>query len=97
MQRQACLYLYSGEAAFQASQPTLALRQHLGVQTQVLDAREVAALEPALAPLFARAAAALAAARRQAAAVLWCAGRHVHAGWCGLLRCLCLAMVILEM
>ena len=54
VQRQACLYLYSGEAAFQSSQPTLALRQQLGVQTEVLDAREVAALEPALAPLFAR-------------------------------------------
>jgi len=54
VQRQACMYLYSGEAAFHASQPTLALRQRLGVQTQVLGPDEIAALEPALAPLFAR-------------------------------------------
>jgi len=51
-----CLYLYSSMAAFEASKPTLALRRKLGVQARILDKAEIAALEPALQPLFARGA-----------------------------------------
>jgi glycine/D-amino acid oxidase-like deaminating enzyme len=49
-----CLYLYSSTANFEASRPTLALRNTLGVKTRVLDKAEVSALEPSLQPLFER-------------------------------------------
>lgn len=49
-----CLYLYSGAAAFAASQDTLALRRSLGVACQVLAREEIQQLEPALAPIFDR-------------------------------------------
>jgi D-amino-acid dehydrogenase len=47
-----CLYLYSSAAAFEASKPTLALRQRLGVHSRILGSTAVQALEPALQPLF---------------------------------------------
>nr|WP_315428617.1 FAD-dependent oxidoreductase [uncultured Albidiferax sp.] len=49
-----CLYLYSSAANFEASLPTLELRNALGVKTRVLDKAEVSALEPSLQPLFER-------------------------------------------
>lgn len=49
-----CLYLYSGAAAFAASQETLALRRSLGVATEVLGRDEICRLEPGLAPIFDR-------------------------------------------
>ena len=51
-----CLYLYSSQAAFDASRPTLELRHKLGVQTRILNKPEICALEPALQPLFERGA-----------------------------------------
>ena len=51
-----CLYLYSSAAAFEASQATLDMRRRLGVQSDILGAAEIAALEPSLSPIFERGA-----------------------------------------
>ena len=51
-----CLYLYSSMAAFEASLPTLELRNKLGVKSRILNRPEICALEPALQPLFERGA-----------------------------------------
>lgn len=53
---QECLYLYSSQAAFEGSLPSLELRRKLGVRARILDQAEVQALEPALQPLFVRGA-----------------------------------------
>ena len=49
-----CLYLYSNAASFDAARPALDLRKKLGVAFDVLGADDIRALEPALAPIFAR-------------------------------------------
>jgi glycine/D-amino acid oxidase-like deaminating enzyme len=49
-----CLYLYSNTASFDAARPALDLRQQLGVAFDVLDGRDIRALEPSLAPIFER-------------------------------------------
>jgi D-amino-acid dehydrogenase len=49
-----CLYLYSSAANFEASKPTLALRNALGIKSRVLQKAEVRTLEPSLQPLFER-------------------------------------------
>ncbi|MEY4267119.1 MAG: hypothetical protein RIS90_1654 [Pseudomonadota bacterium] len=49
-----CLYLYSGAAAFAASESTLALRRSLGVNFTVQGRDDIARLEPGLAPIFDR-------------------------------------------
>ena len=49
-----CLYLYSNTASFDAARPALDLREKLGVTFNVLAADDIRALEPALAPIFAR-------------------------------------------
>jgi glycine/D-amino acid oxidase-like deaminating enzyme len=49
-----CLYLYSNAASFDAARGALELRQKLGVAFDVLAAREIRSLEPALAPIFER-------------------------------------------
>ncbi|TDN61857.1 FAD-dependent oxidoreductase [Paraburkholderia sp. BL10I2N1] len=49
-----CLYLYSSAASFDASRPTLDLRQQLGVAFDVLAAADIRQLEPSLAPIFER-------------------------------------------
>lgn len=54
IRRRECLYLYSGAAAFQASQSTLDLRRSLGVAFDVLGRQEVQQLEPQLSPIFDR-------------------------------------------
>ena len=54
IRRKECLYLYSGVAAFSASEPTLALRRSLGVNFTVVGREEIRQLEPQLNPLFDR-------------------------------------------
>ena len=54
IRRKECLYLYSGAAAFRASEPTLALRRSLGVHSAVVSREEVRQLEPQLNPIFDR-------------------------------------------
>ena len=49
-----CLYLYSNAASFDAARPALDLRKKLGVAFDVLGGDDIRALEPALAPIFAR-------------------------------------------
>ncbi|WP_322049935.1 NAD(P)/FAD-dependent oxidoreductase [Paraburkholderia bannensis] len=49
-----CLYLYSSAASFEAARASLALRESLGVRFQTLEGDAIRALEPALAPIFAR-------------------------------------------
>jgi glycine/D-amino acid oxidase-like deaminating enzyme len=49
-----CLYLYSSSASFAAAQASLALRESLGVRFRTFDRAGIAALEPALAPIFER-------------------------------------------
>lgn len=49
-----CLYLYSNAASFDAARPALDLRKKLGVAFDVLCGDDIRALEPALAPIFAR-------------------------------------------
>jgi len=56
IQPQECLYLYSSEAAYAGAQAGLDLRRALGVPIQTLQAAEIAALEPGLAPIFVRGA-----------------------------------------
>ena len=56
IQPQECLYLYSSEAAYAGAQAGLDLRRTLGVPIQTLQAAEIAALEPGLAPIFVRGA-----------------------------------------
>ena len=56
IRRRECIYLYSSEATFEASKPTLELRRRLGVTTRILDKGEIAAMEPSLQPLFERGA-----------------------------------------
>ncbi|AZY95522.1 FAD-binding oxidoreductase (plasmid) [Paracoccus sp. Arc7-R13] len=51
---QECLYLYGTETAFAAARPDLDLRDQLGSAFDLLGPSEVRALEPALAPRFAR-------------------------------------------
>lgn len=53
---QECLYLYSSEAAYAGALAGLDLRRTLGVPVQTLQASEIAALEPALEPIFVRGA-----------------------------------------
>ena len=54
VRRSECLYLYSGAAAYRASEPKLALRRSLGIECRVVDPEEVQQLEPQLAPIFER-------------------------------------------
>jgi glycine/D-amino acid oxidase-like deaminating enzyme len=54
IRRKECLYLYSGAAAFRASEPALALRRSLGINFHVVSREEVQQLEPQLNPLFDR-------------------------------------------
>ena len=49
-----CLYLYSGAAAFRASEPTLTLRRSLGVDFSIVSREQVQQMEPQLSPLFDR-------------------------------------------
>jgi D-amino-acid dehydrogenase len=49
-----CLYLYSNAASFDAARPALDLRKKFGVAFNVLGGDDIRALEPALAPIFAR-------------------------------------------
>jgi glycine/D-amino acid oxidase-like deaminating enzyme len=49
-----CLYLYSSASSFEGAQASLALRASLGVRFQTLDSDAIRALEPGLAPIFAR-------------------------------------------
>lgn len=54
IRRSECLYLYSGAAAFRASEPTLALRRSLGVDFNIVSRAEIQQLEPQLSPHFER-------------------------------------------
>lgn len=54
VRRAGCLYLYSTEESFRKAQPGIELREQQGVRMQILDASEIRARAPALAPLYAR-------------------------------------------
>ncbi|HWW06298.1 FAD-binding oxidoreductase [Collimonas sp.] len=54
IRRSECLYLYSGAAAFRASEPTLTLRRSLGVDFSIVSREQVQQMEPQLSPLFDR-------------------------------------------
>lgn len=52
LRRSGCLYLYRNAARFAAAQGDIALREREGVRMRILDADEIRAREPGLAPLY---------------------------------------------